>query len=102
MKTIAMVVMAALALAGCGGTEDEWPDVSTRYAIEGQVVTCDGPAVQEWFPEGGPYTSGYCSFARVSVNGVNDCMVAVNFERDDASADWRLDGIFRTRTTGCD
>jgi hypothetical protein len=99
MKRIALAV--AVAVAGCGGEEETWPDVSTRYAIEGQDVTCDNPAAQEWFPEGGPVTSGYCSFARVSVEGENDCMVSVNFERDDAAADWRLDGVFRTRTTGC-
>jgi hypothetical protein len=94
------LVLAVALVAGCGG-EELWPDVSTRYAIEGQTVTCDRPLAQEWFPEGGPVTDGYCTFERVSVDGINDCMVSVNFRRDDAAADWRLAGVFRTRTTGC-
>jgi hypothetical protein len=96
-----VILAVAVVVAGCGSEDETWPDVSTRYAIEEQTVTCDGPAFQEWFPEDGPFTSGYCSFARVSVNGENDCMVSVGFRRDDAAADWRLEGVFRTRTTGC-
>jgi hypothetical protein len=105
------ILAAALALAGCG--RETWPDVSTRYAIAGDSVTCDGPVKMGWAPHGGPLTGdeipgapnsvGYCAFSRVSVNGENTCLAVVSFERTDALAPWGMTGVSAaSNTTACE
>lgn len=86
MKRLAV---AMLLLAACGGSGDVWPDVSTRYKIKGDAVTCDAPKNETWSPEGGSYTSGSCIFTGVSVRGENACEAVVIFERQAPTDPWR-------------
>jgi hypothetical protein len=103
MRKTVLALMAAVALAACGGEDPEQlPPADGRWRVEGSVVVCDAPSGVTRVPDDdvGPYTVYSCGWLNVSLAGRNHCQVIVTYRRASTSDPWPEPTVFGT-TADC-
>lgn len=89
MTKTAAVLAGALMMAGCSGSETDFPSVDGHWRIVNGDVVCDAPRQVVTDPaDAGPFTRVSCYWYDVRYAGQDHCTVVVTYRRAATSDAW--------------